>query len=345
MTSTRDGRLLPLQIAVKPDRRLERVFHGGESQMSVCIPTIGRDAVLCDTLRGILDQSLAASEVLVLDQSPSHDEATTAALSAWERAGRIRWLRLDAASQPAAMNRGLIEARFPLVLYLDDDIIPSRDLIRAHCDAYDQDDVWAVVGQVLQPDQEPEHIRDANRGCGLTADLEFPFRSTVRARVRNCMSGNLSVRRDRALKAGGFDENFTRVAYRFDSDFARRLIRAGGYLAFEPRASIRHLRAARGGTRIFRNHLQSHRPDHSVGDYYFAMRHGTPFEAAGYMSRRLLRSVTTWYHLKHPWWIVPKLVGELRGLLWAMRMSRRGPALLSGRAAGASQAGQPGACD
>jgi GT2 family glycosyltransferase len=301
----------------------------GRFSMSVCIPTIGRDSVLVNTIQAMLDQSVAAAEVIVLDQSREHDAVTTTALGAWANDGVIRWLRLDVASQPAAMNRGLLEARHPFVLFLDDDIVPSRDLIRAHYEAYAEGAIWAVVGQILQPGEEPEHVSTEGHGSGLTADLSFPFKGTVRAQVRNCMSGNLSVRRDRALEVGGFDENFVRVAYRFDSDFARRLIGAGGELVFEPQASIRHLRAVRGGTRIFRNHLQSHYPDHSVGDYYFAILHGTPVEASRYIGWRMLRSVTTWYHLKHPWWIGPKLVGELRGLLWALQMIRRGPILLT----------------
>ena len=51
------------------------------------------------------------------------------------------------------------------------------------------------------------------------------------------MGGNFSVRRDIALRLGGFDEQFVRVAYNFEAEFAHRLrrarlpdlLRAGGF--------------------------------------------------------------------------------------------------------------------
>ena len=105
-------------------------------------------------------------------------------------------------------------------------------------------ETWAVAGQVLQPGESsggrgprtiPSH--------GIRADLDFPFWSDQRAFVVNVMAGNLSVKRDKALAVGAFDENFEGVAYRFETEFARRLVRLGGQILFEPAASIRHLRS------------------------------------------------------------------------------------------------------
>jgi len=143
------------------------------------------------------------------------------------------------------------------------------------------------------------------------------------------MAGNLSVKRDRALAVGGFDANFTPpVAYRFETEFARRLVAAGGRIRFEPRASIRHLRAARGGTRSQGGHLTSSSPVHGVGDYYYALRCGRGWERFWYVLRRPLREVRTRFHLLHPWYIPVKLVGEVRALALAVRLHRGGPRLL-----------------
>jgi GT2 family glycosyltransferase len=157
------------------------------------------------------------------------------------------------------------------------------------------------------------------------------------------MSGNLSVRREAALKIGGFDENFSlTVAFRYETDFARRIWEQGGKIWFEPAASLRHLRASRGGTRTAaQDHLRSHRPDHSIGDYYFALRHGNRRESAAYIAKRFVRSVTTRFHLRHPWWIPPRLVGEFRGFLGARRLARQKPRLLDqAQIAEAIQAGR-----
>jgi GT2 family glycosyltransferase len=142
------------------------------------------------------------------------------------------------------------------------------------------------------------------------------------------MGGNLSVRRDRILSIGGFDENFVGAAYRFEAEFARRVWRSGGRVLFDPAASIRHLQAARGGTRSYGNHLRSMRPAHSMGDYYFALSQGLSVSGAVYCLKRLTRSTMTRFHLAHPWWIMPKMIGELCGLACAIRLAVAGPKLL-----------------
>ena len=297
--------------------------------VSVAIPTYGREEVLLETLSHVLRQTPAASEILVVDQTPEHEPNTEASLRELGARGEIRWLRLPIPSIPRAMNTALCEARFPVVLFLDDDVIPASGLIQNHWRNYADQSVWSVVGQVLQPGQSPTASVREEYGNGIAVDLAFPFNSSQRRFVHSCMAGNLSVRRDQATAAGGFDENFFAVAYRFETEFARRVWKHGGKILFEPSASLRHLRASRGGTRSGLDHLRSHKPDHSIGDYYFALLQGARREAFVYSTRRLVRSVTTRFHLRHPWWIPPKLIGEIRGLLGAMRLVRQGQKLLN----------------
>jgi len=157
----------------------------------------------------------------------------------------------------------------------------------------------------------------------LRRDLGFRFSGTEPAWVENVMAGNLSVRREEALAIGGFDENFIPpVSFRFETDFAKRIVNAGGRIRFEPQASIRHLRAAHGGTRSQGSHLASASPLHGVGDYYYALKHGRGWERAWYLSKRPFREVCTTFHLRHPWWIPVKFVGELRALVLALRLCR-----------------------
>jgi GT2 family glycosyltransferase len=140
------------------------------------------------------------------------------------------------------------------------------------------------------------------------------------------MAGNLSVKRERAIGIGGFDENFVGVAYRFETDFARRLVKAGGRIRFEPEATLRHLKLATGGLRTYGNHLTSASPMHSVGDYYYAIMGGEPLPA--YVLRRLRKNVLTRFHGTHPWTVPAKLTGEIRGLVLARRLARVGRKLL-----------------
>lgn len=301
------------------------------ADIAVAIPTFRRDEPLIDTIVACLREADPPGEVIVVDQTPEHTPAVAARLERFATVGSIRWERRRQPSQPAALNHALRIATKRLVLFLDDDIAPSKGFIAAHAAAHERHlDAWAVAGQILQPGEVPETTSERTRGGSLRADLEFPFRSSEQAWVANVMSGNMSVKRERALAVGGFDENFTgAVAYRFDTEFGRRLMAAGGKLLFEPSASIRHLRAPRGGTRSTGSHLTSASPMHGMGDYYFAMRSGTRMEALAYILRRPIREVSTRFHLRHPWFIPVKLLGEVRAVHQAFRAVVAGPRLIS----------------
>lgn len=299
--------------------------------VSVAIPTFGRDSVLTDTIAQLLDQSPAPAEILIVDQTPSHDAETEERLASWHAAGAIRWIRRREPSQPAALNEALLAATQAYVLMLDDDIRIEPGFIAAHHAGFASDEVWMVIGQVLQPGETEEtEYRHVPRP-GPMADLDFPFRSGRRAQIENGMSGNMTVRRERALQLGGFDENFLApVSYRFDTEFCKRLVRAGGRIVFEPGARIHHLRAERGGTRSVGSHLASASPVHGVGDYYFALCQGWHPAVIAYALKRPFREVRTRFHLRRPWFIPIKLLGEARAFLLAWRLRRRGAALLDG---------------
>lgn len=292
--------------------------------ITVAIPTYERGEWLVRTLHALHAQGTGA-ELLAIDQTPEHTPDVAQALALLERQGFARIVRRSPPSITAAMNTALVEARRPFVLFLDDDVLPDPGLIAAHARAHADESIWAVAGQVLQPGQAPRAAERPWCTQGLHAYLDFPFWSTTRVDIANGMAGNLSVRVARALEVGGFDTNFQGVAYRFETEFCRRLVRAGGRIVFEPSATLRHVQAARGGTRSAGRHECSASPLHGVGDYYFALREGRGRERLAYLLRRPLREVATRFHLRHPWWIPVKLLGEARALALALRLHAQGP--------------------
>ena len=145
------------------------------------------------------------------------------------------------------------------------------------------------------------------------------------------MGGNFTVRRDIALKLGGFDEQFVRVAYNFEAEFAYRLNRAGYRIFYEPAACVHHLKASGGGTRTFGDHLRSYRPNHAVGAYYFILRTWSGWQSLLRFLGRPLRAIATQHHLRRPWWIPATLIAEFSGMAWALLLALRGPRYLSSR--------------
>lgn len=297
--------------------------------VTVVIPTYNRGAILVENLARIVDLEPPPFEIVVVDQTKEHPAEVEARLAGLWAGAAIRWIRLEQPSIPFAMNEGLLLARTPIVLFLDDDVSPVADLAQQHAAAYRDARIAAVIGQCLQPGETPVHDAPPRAAAGVP-DLELRFNHDEGRFVRNVIAMNLSVRRERALAIGGFDENFIGVAYRFETDFALRLTAGGDRIWFEPAARVDHLRMATGGTRAFGDHRTTTSPLHAVGDYYFALHHAS--SAIRYVTWRLRRNVLTRFHATHPWTIPGKLIGELRGLLLARRLFREGRRLIgSGR--------------
>lgn len=291
--------------------------------VSIAVPTFRRETVLLETIQHLLNLPTPASEIVIVDQTENHDEATDEQLFIWSKQGAIRWIRREHASITAAMNHALEVAANPLVMFIDDDVVPIADLVKVHQEAHLKDaTLWATVGQIIQPWQKPSWIEPPRVLKGLRADFDFPFHSTIEADVQNAMAGNLCVNRAKALSIGGFDETFVGSAYRFETDFAKRIVNAGGRIRFLGSAGLLHLKAAAGGTRSEGSHLTSASPSHGFGDYYYAFRHGTAAEAWKYSGRRIIGEVRTRFHLRHPWWIPIKLLGEFRAMVAGFRAAK-----------------------
>jgi len=291
-------------------------------KLSVAIPTYGRDAVLVDSIAALLALPCPPWELLIVDQTQRHDPASEARLEAWQQQGRIRWLRLSRPSITGAMNQALLEARGDRVLFLDDDIIPDPSLLQAHQRAGESAPDAMVAGRVLQP---------WHAGQPDPAGSPFLFNDPAPRQVPTFMGGNVAIPRREALSLGGFDQNFVKVAYHFEAEFAHRWCGSGRTILYEPAALIHHLRAGRGGTRSYGTHLTTIRPDHAVGRYYFLLRTLPGRRALTAAAADLLRSVRTRHHLRHPWWIPLTLLAELRGMGWALRLNAAGPATLPTR--------------
>jgi GT2 family glycosyltransferase len=283
--------------------------------LSIAIPTYRRERVLIDTLESLLALNPAGAEILVLDQTERHEPDTDRSLRQLSEEGRIRWLRLDKPSIPQAMNLGLLKAKNDIVLFLDDDITPEPQLVAAHVSAHTGQDLL-IAGRVIQPWQEGEDHSSPG---------SFHFAGVTKQWVTEFIGCNFSVRRSTALALGGFDANFVRVAYRFEAEFAHRLLASGRRILFEPAACLHHLKAGSGGTRTYGEHLTTWRPDHAVGAYYYGLRTGR----LAVFGMRPWRAVVTRYHLRHPWRMPGTLLAEVGGMLWALSLFIRGPKRLA----------------
>jgi Glycosyl transferase family 2 len=85
--------------------------------VSVVIPTYNRAAFILRALRSVLAQTIDGDEVIVVDDGSTDN--TVEVLAPF--LSRIRYVRIKNAGGGAARNRGIQEARKPLVTFLDSD--------------------------------------------------------------------------------------------------------------------------------------------------------------------------------------------------------------------------------
>jgi glycosyltransferase involved in cell wall biosynthesis len=290
------------------------------TQLSVAIPSYGREEVLVDSIHALLALEPPPWELLLIDQTPRHTVAVEEQLGRWQQEGRLRWLRQQPPSITQAMNRALLEARGDRVLFVDDDIVPSAELLTAHIQAGHLHPETLIAGRVLQRWHQGQ----------ADAESQQPFSwNTLQPRpCRDFIGCNFSVPRLAAIRLGGFDNNFVQVAYNYEAEFAHRWRQAGHPIEYVPTALVHHLQTEQGGTRSYGKRVISLKPAHAVGRYYFFLRtRALPLALVRGMVA-MARTVRTRHHLRKPWWIPVTLIAETRGLLWALKLHLRGAQLL-----------------
>jgi GT2 family glycosyltransferase len=219
--------------------------------VSVVVATIGRGRLLIRTVEGLLQNDYPDFEVVVVDQTPRPEPDVPAFME--QNKGRVRYVRKRRPGLPDARNDGVAAARGDVIIFVDDDVIPDRNLIAAHAGAYADDGVGGVAGRVLGPGGPPKSVetrgsRIAKIGLlGLVVHDHFDSdRPTGADHVRGC---NMSFLKRAITDAGGFDGRFGGSAHLEETDLALR-VRARGYrLVFEPGAVLVHLLEPTGGCR------------------------------------------------------------------------------------------------
>jgi GT2 family glycosyltransferase len=295
-------------------------------RVSVVIPSLDRGAMLLDTVHALRALARPPEEIIVVDQSKAHPTPVWQRLDALAAAGALRLERRSQRSITAAMNAGVALARGELIVFLDDDVRLDGEIIAAHESCHRRHDVAIVAGRIIQPWHDA-----AQATLGYAPEPRQPDRTVLHTgparEVRRFGAGNVSMRRAWILRVGGFDENFVGAAYRFEADFAARVLRGGGTIRFEPHACIHHLHAAHGGTRSFGEHLGTLAAWHSAGRWYYLMRHPRTPGLFGITLGESARAVLARRHLRAPWNSVVALVAELRGVASAAGAALRGPRL------------------
>lgn len=225
--------------------------------ISVIIPTYGREEPLRDTISDILVQDYPNFEILVVDQTPTHQPETQTYLQNLADAHKIQWFRLDWASLPGARNYAVERSKGDIILFIDDDVRMQPNYLQNHAKNYlEKPEVGAVAGRVF------DRMKLSDSGGSLTIetlppeamnpgiawyhiDLVHTVKPQQVLSARGCnMSFRRSVFDQYKLR---FDERFRGSAVREESDFCLRFRKTGYIIWYDPDASLIHLGEETGG--------------------------------------------------------------------------------------------------
>jgi GT2 family glycosyltransferase len=189
--------------------------------LSVVIPSHNRVDKLQQVLDGLARQDTCEPfEVVVV--SDGSTDGTEAYLTSGSPPMPVVAICQSNAGPAAARNRGVDAARGDVVVFVDDDVVPTPGLLSAHLAVHRRLGRDAVV---IGPMLEPPGYRSAPwvrwEHAMLVKQYEAMGAGRYGATARQFYTGNASVRREHLQAVGGFDPSFRRLedvelAYRLD---------------------------------------------------------------------------------------------------------------------------------
>jgi len=236
--------------------------------ISVVIPVRGREALLARLLDTLLSASAAfamPSEVIVVDSSIG--EAKSIRNICVRKGAQY----LHAENNVSRMrNLGIEKARFNVILFMDSDCLATETLLSDH---------WAAHGELAGNQAGVLGVTrwTGERSLGARVIEHYPPISSAfsfalwleRAPWGTCT--NLSVRADRLVEIGGFDETMPAPLGGEDVDLGLRLARRGYDFACTSAAIVLHERETQSTIKsVLKKAMRSGR-----AEVYLADRHQT----------------------------------------------------------------------
>jgi glycosyltransferase involved in cell wall biosynthesis len=255
--------------------------------VSLIIPTYRRERALINCIYCARQQDWSNLEVLVIDQSESHESETAHYLSTLS--SPVRLIHHTPPSAVGARNRGIHESNGDLLIFIDDDTTFESSFVSQHVAAI-KAGADVVQGRVIEP----------GRGVSYRPQWMLPWLRVIGSNTydksgdTNTLTGcNFSITRSAQKKIGLFDEQFNGIVIREDADFGARCFRSGLAMKFSSEACLTHHRDPSGGVDVgVKKPRRECEPDVLRNDLYFAHKHYPRMIVWQYrlrLKRRLLR--------------------------------------------------------
>lgn len=208
-------------------------------KISIVIGTYNQKETLEMVLSSFADQTIPASdyEVVIIDSSST--DGTDQMMNHLKVPHPLKYIVKENTGKSSARNHGVMEARSDIILLTDADMIAAKDLLENHLIAHHNKKNVSVEGttynlkkKVTVDELDPESPQ-------VEAYIKQRLRNGQKLKWSYFLSGNLSLRKDNFIKAGGFDEKFSIYGWE-DIELGYRLKKMGVPLIYSSKAANYH---------------------------------------------------------------------------------------------------------
>lgn len=188
--------------------------------VSIIIPTYNRLPRLKQVIAAVEQQTYPLDEVEVIVVSDGSTDGTHEYLSTLRTPLKLRFVAQANAGPAAARNNGIRNASGDYVLFIDDDVVPSPQLLAEHMRCHAGQTNLVVLGPMLNPPDFNFSAWVAWEQAMLIKQYEALQSGDWEPTPRQFYTGNTSLSRQILIDSGGFDERFRRAE---DIELAYRL--------------------------------------------------------------------------------------------------------------------------
>jgi glycosyltransferase involved in cell wall biosynthesis len=210
-------------------------------ELSIVIPTHNRRDLLPRTLRALAHQTVPSDVYEVILVADGCQDDTANIVRSLDLPYTFHFIEQATSGAAAARNRGASAASAPLILFLDDDMEASTELVAAHLEAHRRQPSGVVLGYFSPARHERSDdvlIASVNLWWG---ERFFELsKESHRFTFQDLFAGNVSLPRELFNSVGKFDERFYGKAGE-DYELAARLLKRRVRFQFvREAASIHH---------------------------------------------------------------------------------------------------------
>lgn len=202
-------------------------------KLSVIIPTHKRNEILAKALQSLAMQTLPKNEFEVIVVDDNIDYETQETINLFNDKIRVNYYSCEAPGAGAKRNFGVLKSKADIILFLDDDMIASPNLLYEHFSFYNEG-ADGVLGRI----EEDENVNlNYFTKYLIDNDLQNTYKNINKDNVsfEYFYTGNISLKKDIFNTLGGFDLKFKQYGFE-DSELGYRLNKSGYVIKYNENA-------------------------------------------------------------------------------------------------------------